>query len=174
MEEEEVVVDNSNTTEEVDLETTEEIESTETEESVEEVKARLAKAEELANNYKIRAEKAEKKAKETHEVTDKLSSRDIISITNAKINEDDIDEVIDYAKFKKISVTEALKVPFIKTLLADKEETRNTANASNVSNARRGVTKISDETLIANANAGKLPDNDEDIARLIEAKAKRK
>ncbi len=56
-EEENVAVDNSNTTEEeinLDLEP-------EAEETVEEVKARLAKAEELAQNYKIRAEKAEGK-----------------------------------------------------------------------------------------------------------------
>lgn len=148
----------------------------EVEESVEEVRARLQKAEELANNYKIRAEKAEKlakKPKETEAVAEfkgDLSSKDIIAITSAKLHEDDIDEVVNYAKYQGVSVSQALKSDVMKATLALKSEQRNVAEATNTGPARRGTAKASAETLLSNASQGKLPDSDADIERLLSAK----
>ena len=76
-----------------------EVDTDESSESLEELKERLAKAEELANNYKIRAEKAEKKSErtETPKVAPKkssdLSPADIIALTKANIDPEDIEEV---------------------------------------------------------------------------------
>ena len=164
--------------ENVETETTEntevETETTEnTEESVEEVKSRLAKAEELANNYKIRAEKAEGKLKDvkpTESKTDGLTTKDTIAIMNAKVHEDDIDEVVDYAKFKKIPVSEALKSGVVKTLLAEKAEQRTIAEATNTSGSRRSSAKLTDEALMSNIRGGQLPESDADIQRALKVK----
>ncbi len=163
MAEEEVVV--PETTEEVTPEVT-------PEESGEEVdwEAKAKKAEELANNYKVRAEKAEKKSKETvqTETRDGLSNKDVIFLAKADIHEDDMDEVLDWAKFKKVPVSEAYKQ--LKTTLQVRTEERKSAQVSNTNNARRGSSKVDGETLISNARAGKIPESDADITALLKAK----
>lgn len=166
MNEENVVADNSNTAEEVQPNETENTETTveETqEESIDDVKAELAKAKELVNSYRVRAEKAEKKAKESTtvetKVTGELSSKDIIALTRAGISDEDLDEVLDFAKYKKIPIAEALKNKTLKTLLKDNEEQRKTASASNTSTARRGSVKVSDDTLVSQMEKGEVPED---------------
>jgi len=178
MENEENVV--PETTEEVTPEVTPE--ETPEEETVEELRERLTKAEEakkksddLANNYKIRAEKAEKGIKKPvteEKKTGDLSSKDIFAIMNAKVAEEDIDEVVDYAKFKGISVGEALKTSTIKATLSERDEQRKTAMATNTGAARRGSSSASVESLLDNAVKGTLPESDKDIERLMQAKLK--
>lgn len=146
-------------------------------ESVEEIQARLAKAEELANNYKIRAEKAEKAQKQVQKapeapVSSDLSTKDTIALMNAKVHEDDIDEIVDFAKFKGMSVSDALKNDVVKTILSTKTEQRTVAEATNTGTSRRSSAKVSDESLVANASAGKLPESDDEIERLLRAKLK--
>ena len=157
-------------TPEVTEATTPEVEIEESEEeSPEELKARLAKAEELANNYKIRAEKAEKKVKEVPQTNESgFSIKDTIALS--RIDVDDIDDVVEAAKVLKIPVHQAVNHKVVKTILEDKAEQKRTAEATNVTNTRRGPTKLSDDALIANANAGKLPEADEDIQRLFKAR----
>lgn len=144
------------------------------EESVEELKARLAKAEEYGKNQKIRAEKAETKAKEVPSVDGKMSLADSHALLKADVHEDDIERVEKFAHDEKISIKEALKSDELKAILSVRIEKRSTANAANISNVRRGPTKTTDDTLLSNASNGKLPDSDEDIERLVAAKAKRK
>ena len=171
-EEENVVTDDSNTeNEEVILDVeTEEV----AEETVEEIKARLAKAEELAHNYKIRAEKAESKSKEAPKVApNDLSSKDTIALIRADVADEDIEEVVEYAKLKKISVTDALKTNIMKTILEQKREERTVASATNTGTARRSNTRVSDEVLLDKASKGTLPETEEDMARLFNARHKR-
>lgn len=164
---EEVILNTQEET--VDLDTTDTGESPE--ETIEEVKSRLEKAEELAQNYKIRAEKAEKRGKEgvKPEVprSSDLSTTDIIAISKANIEAEDVSEVLEYAKYKGISVVEALKSPVIKATLSEKEEIRKSAIATNTGSTRRGTSSVSDESLIANAKKGILPDSDADMTRLV-------
>jgi hypothetical protein len=177
MEENKVVADNSNTAEVVVPETTEEVASTETTESID-WKSEAQKAKELAENYKVRAEKAERAAKTVKTVdaptakTGDLSSKDIIALMNAKVAEEDIDEVADYAKYKGISIAEALKTSTIKATLNERSEQRNTAAATNTGASRRGSSQMSEDALLSNAGSGRMPESDADIARLIAAKAK--
>lgn len=174
-EEEEVVVDNSNTTEEEVLETSND-DSNDESESVDELKARLAKAEELANNQKIRAEKAEKiaKGKTETQVTTQMSTRDLLALVSAGVHEEDIAEVEEYAKFKGISIAEAIKAPMVKTLLNEKQEVRKTAQATNTGNVRKGQAKVSGETLLAKARAGEAVADPEALAQAhFEEKMKR-
>lgn len=141
-------------------------------ESVEELKTKLAKAEEVATNQRIRAEKAEKLAKtikvsETAKpISGDLSTKDLYALIDAKVPEDDIEEVREYAVLKKISIAEALKSNVIKTILGDKAEQRKTAAASNTTTSKRGSGAMTDEMLLAKAQKGDLPESAEDIAKL--------
>lgn len=139
--------------------------------------ARL-KAEELARNQKIRAEKAEKLAKQTPKEEVKpeskplgMTTRDVIALTKANIHEDDIPEVEEYAKFKNISVADAIKSSVVKTLISEKEEMRKVANATNTRNSRQGQVKPSGSVLLARAQKGDTVEDYEALALArIEAK----
>lgn len=137
-------------------------------------KAELEKARQIAENQKIRAEKAEAKLKtntstgrgETSKM-DGMSPMDLIAITKANLDEEAIREAMDYAKFKKISIAEAIKSPAVKATIQLIEENKRVAEAANTGSARRGTSKISDESLIENARKGILPDSDADMKRLV-------
>lgn len=154
------------------------------EESVEEIKARLAKAEELANNYKIRAEKAERKSKieekeQKSEVINKeipqvASTVDLYALSEAKVPIEDIADVEDYAKYKKISIAEALKTPALKSILQDKQEQRTIALATNTGGSKRSSGRLSDEALLERASKGVLPEDDETIQRLVKLQFSKK
>ena len=162
-----------NVTEGVALETTENTETTveETTESIDELRGRLEKAEQLALNQKIRAEKAERANKGTREVAPQtnsnVSTKDLYALSKANVAEDDISEVEEFAKFKKVSISEALKSSTLKAILKEKDENRNVANASNVGNTKRASSKISDEALDERASRGEMPESSSDLVRLI-------
>ena len=157
-----------------------ETEPEEQEETIEELRAKLAdtevakaKADEIAENQRIRAEKAEKKAKESKN-NDSLSSSDMLAILAAKVDEEDTDRVIKFAKDEGVSVREALKNPELKAILDVRAEQRDTAAAANTTNVRRGPSKTTDDVLVQNASKGKLPESDEEISRLMAAKMKKR
>jgi len=166
MEDNNVQAENSNQAEEVTLDVTEETAPEENaEESVAELKAKLEKVTADKESLKVRAERAERQAKQAVKAEVKpeaqkvsMSNHDFLALVNAKIHEDDIVEVEDYAKFKGISIAEALKISTVKTLLAEKEEMRKVANATNTGNARRSSTKPSSDTVLSNARSGKETD----------------
>lgn len=151
----------------------------ESSEEVEEVvpKSDYEKQVELANNYKVRAEKAEKKAKETKPApqtslaTFGTSPTDLYALLQAAVPQEDIAEVTDYAKLKGISVTEALKSSVVKNILAEKAENRKVAAATNIGTTRRNSGQVSGETLLENARSkGEIPDSDAALEKLIDAR----
>ena len=154
-------------------------ETDESSEDLGELKARLAKAEELATNYRIRAEKEEKRDKpEVSKVAptkqSDLTVADIIAISNAKIEEnEDIEKVTKWAKFNQISISEAIKSSEMKAYLSGKDELRKTAQATSTGTSRRGSASITDGQLIANAEKGIMPESDADYDRLAELRLKR-
>lgn len=141
----------------------------------EEIAELKKKAEASSQNFE-RAKKAEAELKKLKgegapEVTkvEGLSQKDLIAIAKSDIHEDDIDEVLEHAKFKKIPVSEALRSPYIKSYLGQRSEERATAEATQTKSPR-GSSKFSGESLIEKARQGKLPESDEDIARLADAR----
>lgn len=172
MENEYDAADISNTAEEEVLET-----SYEEGEETNELAERLAKAEELAENYKIRAEKAERLAKASKTEapttpkqtpsTGELTTKDLYALIDAKVPEADIEEVREYAQLKQITIAEALKSNVVATILKDNQEKRSIASATNVGSSKRGTGKTSDDVLLAKAAKGELPDNDADMERVI-------
>jgi hypothetical protein len=95
-----------------------------------------------------------------------------LSIKDAKaiqdIHEDDVEDVVEWAKFKKISIAEAKKSDHIKTLLKEKEEQRKTAAASNTGIARRSSVKLSDAEVVERASKGEFPEDPAVLARAQE------
>lgn len=147
--------------------------------TLKEMADKAAKAEEIANNQKIRAEKAEQELKKnkpagdvTPKNTENLSPKDVIYLASAGIHPEDLDEVMDWARFKKISIPESHKQ--LKATLELKAEQRKTADALNVGVSKRSTAKIPDDVLLTNASKGILPDNDEDLARLFNLRKPKK
>jgi len=181
--ENQVVEETLNTSEAVEPENeTQETAVEQTEESseiVEEVvsKAEYDKLKEIADNQRIRAEKAEKAAKQKAEKPANqqqqsgLAPTDLYALLQANVPQEDVSEVTDYAKLKGISVSEALQSSVVKNILAEKAENRKVQAAANVSTTRRNSGKVSDETLLNVARQkGELPDSDNEIERLFLAR----
>jgi hypothetical protein len=120
-----------------------------------------------------RAKKAEAALKENKPAekkkeaqTGNLSTLDIIALSKADIADEDIDEVLEYAKYKGISVKEALGASILKATLSEKNEERKSAQAVNTGATRRGSSQVSDDRLMADARKGVMPEKEEDMARL--------
>jgi hypothetical protein len=90
---------------------------------------------------------------------------DTIALITAKVTEkEDIEFVAEYAQFKKIPVSEAIKSSVVKSELAVRQEQRATAEATNTGAARRGSVKTTNEQVMENASLGKLPDDPAELA----------
>ena len=154
-------------------------EGAETEESFD-WKTEALKLKELSENYKIRAEKAERKVKVAPETKHEAqsvgvpSTKDLYALMEAKVPEEDISEVEDYAKYKGISIAEALKTQAVRSILNERSEMRNVASATNTGGSKRVGGRVSDETLLSNAQKGNFPDNDAEIDRLVKLQFTRK
>ncbi len=137
-------------------------------------KAVALKNQKAYRDQKTRAEIAEKKANtakpQAHSESKELSFKDGFALSKANVHEDDIDEVIEYSQFKKISVAEALKSSVIVSMMKEKEEFRNSDKASTTTNTRRATPKITDDTILENARKGKVDDTDEGIKALFRAR----
>lgn len=87
-----------------------------------------------------------------------LSTKDTIAIMNAKVHEEDIDEVVEYATFKKISVADALKSSVVKATLAERAEARKSAEATQTRTTPRANAKLSDDEIVKKAQKGEIPE----------------
>lgn len=123
------------------------------------------KHEKAYNDTKTRAENAERELKklkpstEVKKVDDTgMSTKDFFALSKANVPEEDIDEVLDYAKFKGISVSEALSSSVVRSTLAEKAETRRTSQATNTRQTRTQQTAADGESIIASVKGGKGED----------------
>ncbi len=96
-----------------------------------------------------------------------MSLKDIRALQD--VADEDVDEVLDFAKYKGISVAEAKASPVMQTLLRTRGEERATANASSTGNSKKGSKRNSGSELLNNFKEGKVPESDADIAKLVEA-----
>jgi len=157
-----------------ELESTDEVveESSEDEinykEELEKAKAEAAKYRRLLKKSSKEDSKTEKKKSDNNESS--LNHLDTIALVKADVNTDDIKEVIDYAKYKGISIQEALESNIIKSMLNDNAEKRQSAEIAHSGSAKKSSSKLSDEVLIEKANSGELPESSADLTRLINAR----
>lgn len=64
------------------------------------------------------------------------------------VHDDDIEEVIEFSKYKKISVAEAKRHPAVQSLLKVRSEERASALAASTANSKRGSKANSSETVL--------------------------
>ena len=107
------------------------------EDELTEAKNKIKELEDLiVKNKKKSVKKEEPKA----EVTSDLSQNDLYTLIKHDVHEDDVNEVVEYAKLKNIGIKEALQSNVVKSILREQEETRKTADVSNTGNTRKGAT----------------------------------
>jgi len=120
------------------------------------------KNEELANNYKIRAEKAErgtpKKDPDPKQGDKDLSPKDLYALIDAKVPQADIDEVVKASRLLNKTISETLQDGLVQARLKDLAEQRNTAQATNTSTSARTTPKMTDEQIVQNFHEGKAVD----------------
>jgi hypothetical protein len=171
--ENEIIDSQNDETEEIDLDLSDD---TEEKEDVEALKKDIATLKAQKEHWKKKANEKgidkEDKKEVTKESND-LSTKDTLALMEAKISADDFDEVVDFANYRKVSVMEALKSPTLRTILADRMEQRQTAEATQTKSARTSP-KITSDALIERARNNQLPDDANDISKLAEARMAKK
>ena len=100
-----------------------------------------------------------------------FSPKDNLALIRAEVEDEDLDEVLEYARFKKVSVSEALKLPLLKSRLAELKQERATALATQTKGGNRGVKKETGEAILERARQQNLPneEDDEGIGKLAGA-----
>lgn len=173
MENETEVIDSTNDTEKTEnqeegtTETTEDIETLKKENETLKGENKTLKAQKDHWRNKVE-KKPETPIEEKEETTEpKFSIKDIAALS--KVHEDDIDTVTDWARFKGISVTEALKDKTLKTVLSERADERKTAEATAVKPRGGTVKKDDADSLIKDMEKGKMPENDSDMEKLVVA-----
>lgn len=159
------VLDSNNETETTENETELETEAVDVEALLKENATLKAQKE----HWRNKAEKSEAPvtAKEPEAQTG-LSTKDTIYIAKADIHEDDIEEVLELAQLKKVSVKEAHD--FMRPILKERQEERKTAQATQVRGGTRGTSKDTHEAILAKADKGE----DVDAEKLAAARMQRK
>lgn len=163
------IINSTNDTEEtVDDEQIEvELDENESVDDVETLKKKVATLEAQKEHWRNKAKKVntETPVEKKDTATPNLSVKDQLALLKANVEPEDIDEVIEYANYKKISIADALKSSVVKNIISEKEEYRKSAKAAGT-NTKRPSAKATDEALIQNASKGTLPESDDDIQRL--------
>ncbi len=163
---------------EVAVETTNETQSIESQEVVAPEKSALETENEALKKEKEELEKKnrqlfERAKKVKTDATEGLSNKDLLFLSKADVHEEDLDTVLEWAKFKKLPVQEAHKE--LKSMLEVRKEERRTAEATNTRSGARGSSKVSGEDLLALASKGEdIEMDDEKAAAIFQARLARK
>lgn len=156
----EVIVDNveDNNEEETKEESKEESKVEKREETLEEKEARLARQLKVVRKKLGKEEEPKKEIKEEPKNDSNLSQMDVLVLAKADIHEDDMEEVIEFSRFKKISIAEALKNGTLKSILAEKAEFRKSAEMANAGTGKKPVNKKTPEALVDELSKGNVPE----------------
>lgn len=160
-------LDESEVLETTEAETTEEETEQLSAEQIAELKEKAAERDELVEKNKQLFERVKKGEQKVPSKETEIANKDILYLAKADINEDDVNEVLEWAKFKKVSVKEAHEA--LKPILQVRAEQRKTAEAAHTGTSTRGGNKLDGEQLLRNASTGKLPQDDAGIEALVAA-----
>lgn len=169
------IIDSTNDNEEaLEVEITDDAE--ESEETITIPKSKWTEALAKQEHWKKKATTGKTEAKpETKQTQTEqaLSLKDSFALAKAGVEEDDIQDIADYATLKKVSISEALKSNYVKSLLAEKEEFRKSQEASTTPNVKRATPKVTDDVILDNARKGKLGESEDEIRALFRARMKK-
>jgi len=100
-----------------------------------------------------------------------ITIMELKSLLAANIHDDsDTEEVRLWARSHKTSITEALKVPEVKSMLKTRIEMRKVAEATNTSSSRFGSAKTTPTELLEKARKGEVPKDMDGIEALAKAR----
>lgn len=116
--------------------------------------------------------KPEPKPEAKVEGTGDITKTELFSLVKANVADEDVNEVVLYARSHQMSVTEALKLPEVKAILRTKQDLRKSAEASNTGSVRRGSSKLTADDILDNARKGVLPSVNDDAGWEALAKAR--
>ncbi len=102
-----------------------------------------------------------------------LSPKDSVMLAKS-VDAEDIDEVLEFATYKKLSVTDALNSPTLKTILKERQEERQTAQATRINAPSRTSPRDNAESLLQAASQGQVPTEDSSIEALAAARLESK
>lgn len=161
------------TVEEINVDTTEEETLELSREEIEVLKAKAAKADELERKNKQLFERAKKQSAAPQ--TDALSPMDVVLLSKSDVDANNIEEVLTYAKYRNMTVAEALKDTTLRAILKEKKEEQQTAAATQTRSSARGSSKVSGSDLLTKAEtSGEVPDTVEGMRAIAEARLARK
>lgn len=181
MEDENIVnADTSNGEEELDLDlsndTEEDAKSDDDVETLKEQNKKLFARAKKAEGFEFKDGKwvkpvVDKKPETKVEPSQELSAKDALLLAKANVDIEDVDEVVDFAKYRKITIAEALQNNTLRAILTDSQEKRKTALATQTSGTRK-TTAPTIEALTEKAQKGELSESEIDklVALRMEAK----
>src|SRR3990167_433739 len=124
--------------------------------------------------HRMEAERLQKEldAKKELEVKDNLSLQDIRALQD--VPDEDVEDVVEYAKFKKISIADAKKTTIIQNILAEKAEFRTSAQAADTGK-KIIPSKVNEDQVVKDTfENNKIPEKGSDAAeKLFWSKHKR-
>lgn len=138
------------------------------------LEAKATKAEEIATNQKIRAEKAEAEAKKPKETetpkNESLTATDVVALRD--VHEEDVGYLLGEAKLRNKSISELKADPYIKIILQTKAEERKTAAAINTGSSRKSTSVSKPSDLAKKAinyleTGGVSPEERQEAARAV-------
>lgn len=99
-----------------------------------------------------------------------LTPNDTLTLFNANVGHpEDVQVVQDYAQLKKITIAEALTIPFVKSQIKEQQEHRRTADASNTGATRRSNAPVAGDKLLERASkTGEIPEDDADVQKMAD------
>ena len=181
MEDENIVnADTSNGEEELDLDlsndTEEDAKSNDDVETLKEQNKKLFARAKKAEGFEFKDGKwvkpvVDKKPETKVEPSQELSAKDALLLAKANVDLEDVDEVVDFAKYRKITIAEALQNNTLRAILTDSQEKRKTALATQTSGTRK-TTAPTIEALTEKAQKGELSESE--IDKLVELRMEAK
>ena len=136
--------------EELDLDTTDDVDT---------LKKEIATLKAQKEHFRKKAtEKDEKPVEKPTEKKDDLSTTDLYALMNAKVPQEDVEEVVKAAKLLGKSVQEALKDETVKTILERREGYRKTSEATNNGTRRPATKTVTVDEIVTNASKGIFPE----------------
>ena len=181
MEDENIVnADTSNGEEELDLDlsndTEEDAKPNDDVETLKEQNKKLFARAKKAEGFEFKDGKwvkpvVDKKPETKVEPSQELSAKDALLLAKANVDLEDVDEVIDFAKYRKITIAEALQNNTLRAILTDSQEKRKTALATQTSGTRK-TTAPTIEALTEKAQKGELSESE--IDKLVELRMEAK
>lgn len=170
---------NSETSEEVVEEQSDQQEATLTAEQITELREKAAKADDLEGKNKQlfervkKAEAAKAEAKPAENINN-LSAKDFLALTQAGVTAEDFDEVERVAKILGKPLTDALQDKTLKSILKERADERKTAEATHTRGGARGTSKTADADILAKAERGEMVDSEEGMQAIFKARIAKK